>query len=72
MSTSDLEEQTADDVNLDGEKCCPYHLICHNYLTPQQYFECYNNKNLCSKADMVQIKMLNEILDCLADLDKHL
>lgn len=58
--------------NQDGISGCPLCQTCHDYLTPEQYFECLNDRNLCSKADMVKIKMLNEILDRLADLGGNL
>ena len=33
--------------------------------------ECITDKNLCSKSDMVKIRMLDEILDRLARLENH-
>lgn len=57
--------------NLESGKCCPLHEICHDYLTPDQFMECAQNQALCSKADMVKIRMLDEILDRLARLENH-
>lgn len=41
--------------NQDGLSGCPLCQTCHDYLTPKQYSECLNDKNLCPKADMVKI-----------------
>lgn len=56
--------------NLESGKCCPLHEICHDYLTPEQFMECVQNKELCPKSEMVKIRMLDEILDRLARLEK--
>ena len=73
MKTIDVFNELSDFADhLEGKKGCPYCGICQDYLLPQQYSECYKDINLCSKADMVKIRMLNAILDRLADIDKHL
>ena len=58
--------------NQDGISGCPLCQTCHDYLTPEQFSECLNDGNLCLKSDMVKIKMLDEILDRLAALEKNL
>lgn len=58
--------------NQDGISGCPLCQTCHDYLDPKQYSECLNDRNLCRKSDMVKIRMLDEILDRLAALEKDL
>ncbi len=55
--------------NQAGENGCPLCQICHDYLTETQFMECITDKNLCSKLDMVKIRMMDEILDRLARLE---
>lgn len=55
--------------NQAGENGCPLCQICHDYLTEAQFMECITDKNLCSKSDMVKIRMLDEILDRQARLE---
>lgn len=51
---------------------CPMLNYCHDFLTPDAYYECLDKKNPCPKHEMVRNQILFEILHSLRGINESL